>query len=400
MAAHMFQNLRILQFAFAEISVKIIPVLTTFVMAKYLPIYEFGRLALYVVTIELFFVAISNNASAVYRVQYFKKPSRMRAQLAQSAIQNSLLISLVIVAGLLISENTGIYLGLIVVALFRAITVVLLANFQCQRIASMYLWVNLAFVFIFVLSLWGFSVSGISILAWLKAMLVASLLQMLLAGVSSASRSVVHTKKVLPAVNKYMFLAGISFMPQAIGWWAKSGADRFQIEFLYGSSVLALYSLSYQFAALVILAANILNLAYVPDLNHSLKLKDRTKVRSVLQQNLILVGLISLIAIMAGWVILNNYYSEYETANIVFIEILASTTFFSASLLYINVYYFFLKQIKVAVVIAISALAQLLIAFLIGASTNIYVYSLAAIFVNILTFGYVYIDTRRLLNND
>lgn len=337
--------INILKFAISEGLAKLAPFLTTLYVAKLLTPDLFGRYTLIVVAFEILFILISFNIQATTRIDFFKEEPPTFKKTKQSHFQLSLIIACIACVSLLFFQGTDrvVLLVLLLSALLRTYSVFILAVFQCCQKVNYYVVVNVTFVCLLSFFTLLFLELGASYFSWAYAILGASTLQLLLAVKLYGFhrfRSLLCTSFDLNAL-KITIVPAALFMPQAIGWWLKNGAERFLIEKYLGAEVLGNYALTFQLSSLQIIGVTTLNLAIVPLVNKRLKEKNYQYVVALLAKIsiVILVGVV-VAYFLISWGIPFMYGSKYQLARELVPLFCLSNLFQALMLLYINVLYY------------------------------------------------------------
>jgi len=364
----MFIN--IVKYGMSEGLAKIAPFLTTMYVAKYLSPELFGKYSLLVVSFEIIFIFISFNVQATTRIDYFKEPHLEFFNIKQNHLVISILIASsvgVVCVFFLEQEFKFAFLLLILSALLRTITVLMLAIFQCSRDVNAYIYSNISFVLVLSLSTFVFVNLGASYFSWIYALLIASALQLILVMKIFGSKeaiSLLWPRAVTLESIKKTFIPAALFMPQAIGWWLKSGADRVLINKYLGTGVLGNYSLAFQIASVLILIMSTINLALVPFINENLKNKNIDYVLKILLFMPLGCIFFAICIYFFGIEVLNIFYSDsYALARNLFLFLCLSQLFQAVSMIYVNILYFENEGKFVAKVIFLGFLTQVIINF-------------------------------------
>jgi O-antigen/teichoic acid export membrane protein len=360
--------LNILKYGLSEGLAKLAPFLTTLYVAQFLEPELFGKYSLIVVMFEITFIIISFNIQATTRIDYFKESKTNFVILKQ----NHLIISCIFAGMGILSlfflerEDQIIVSILTLSALLRTSTVFILAIFQCSRKVNAYIYSNITFVFVLSLSIFVFLNFGASYHSWLFAMLIASLVQFLLVLKLHSFKEVkIYWPKAITYNSlKLAFIPAALFMPQAIGWWLKSGAERMIISDALGNSVLGVYSLALQFVSILFIYITVVNLAIVPEINKLMKSNNFKKMHRYLLINVAFLTFVSLLLpIISKEVIISFYPVSYLLASDYILLLTLASIPQAIMMLYINVLYFNNEGRYVAIVILLSFAIQTLINF-------------------------------------
>lgn len=355
--------LNILKYGVSEGLAKLAPFLTTLYVAKFLSPEMFGKYSLVIVLFEIFFILISFNIQATTRIDYFKESSLKFKHLKQNHFIISIVLASVGGGSLFFLEREDQFIVSIIIvsALLRTGSVFILAIFQCSKKVNAYIYSNIAFVFVLSLSIFVFLNMGSSYHSWLFAMLVASVVQFLLVlklyGVKSFK--LYWPEAITFRSLKFAFIPAVLFMPQAIGWWLKSGADRFLINEYLGSELLGNYSLAFQLASILIIFVSTINLAVVPLINENLKKRNIDYVLKILSLMGLCCTLFTVFLYFINIEILNALYEQtYPLAKEMMLYLCISNLFQAFLMIYINVLYFENKGMFVAKVIFLGFVLQ------------------------------------------
>jgi len=264
-------------------------------------------------------------------------------------------------------EEQFVLLILIVSALLRTFSVFILAIFQCSKKVNAYIYSNIIFVFVLAISVFMFVNLGASFYSWLYAMLIASSVQFILV---VKLHGLIAIKKYLPSSItfeslKVTFIPAALFMPQAIGWWLKSGAERIIIANGIGNAALGVYSLALQFSSILFIYVTVLNLAIVPEINRLMQRGDYKRTyRYLLACIVLLLILACALPFLGGFVIDKVYSSEYLLAKNYLLFLTIASVPQAIMMFYINILYFNKEGKFVATTILLSFSIQTLINFM------------------------------------
>ena len=340
----MYKN--ILKYGVSEGLAKLVPFLTALYIANYLSPELYGKYSLVVVSFEIIFILVSINIQATTRIDFFKQEPDDFNRIKQNHLSLSAFVGFSLIVGaLFLGGANGLLLSILVIsALMRSVSCFLQAIFQCSKRVNSYIFCNLIFVFSFSGGVILFVNLGGNYYSWLYAMLCASAVQLLIAlnmfGVAIFYKSFFPRELNLQAL-KYTFIPAILFMPQAVGWWLKSGADRAIISQQLGNAMLGNYSLAFQISSLILISAGIFNLAFVPELNKLIKTGERKKVSSLIIMGVTFFAGVTVFVTIAGQFILTNYFlADYGHVNDIFMLLCFSMLPQAIMLLLINILYY------------------------------------------------------------
>jgi len=361
--------LSILKYGISEGLAKLAPFLTTLYVAKYLSPELFGKYSLIVVLFEVIFIFVSFNIQATTRIDYFKETKKKFNLIKQNHIAISLLIAGICVLSVVFLPKSEQLIAIVLIfsALFRTGSVFILAIFQCSKKVNLYILSNITFVVILSLSVIVFLKLGYSYYSWLYGMLTASGIQFLLTLKLYGATSFLSfwPKKVTFRSLKWAFASAVLFMPQAIGWWFKSGADRFLINKYLGLELLGNYSLAFQLSSILIIFTTIVNLAVLPFINENLHKRNIVIVFKTLTLVAIFATLFAIALYFTSVGILNYFYKQqYAPAQGMIAYLCISNLFQAFIMIFINVLYYEGRGKYVAKLVFISFFLQFLINYL------------------------------------
>ncbi len=363
--------INILKYGVSEGLAKIAPFIISLYIAKLLTPEIFGLYSLIAVVFEIVFIIISFNIQATTRIDYFKEPQD-RFNLIK---QNHFVISLFFVflgffsIIFLDKENRLIMCAMIIVALIRSASVFILAILQCAKKVNQYVFANITFIFTLAISTFIFVNLGASYLSWLYGMVLASSIQFLtlLKLYGEKFFTLYRPRQISFNTLKLSFVPAALFMPQAVGWWLKSGADRAIISEVLGDSLLGQYALAFQFSSLLLVLVTVISLAFVPELNRLLTEDNKVKAKELTKFVTLFICLSVFCVIAFGYACINYFYLNKYPLSLSFFYLITVSMFPQALMLVnINVLYFSGEGKFVAKLIFISFLFQALINILVA----------------------------------
>lgn len=359
----------IVKYGLSEGVVKIAPFFVTLLVAGALSPGDFGKYSYFIVIYEVIFIFISFNIQATTRIDFFKSSKKSFYLIKQNHFVVSLFVCLIFLLASVFfeSEIRNALIILSLAALFRTGSVFILAVFQCEKSVNSYMLVSTAYAICLASLTLLFIEFGHSYLSWVYAILLASIIQFLIAmklkGFSNY-RGYLDNQLTFGTL-KIALVPALLFMPQAIGWWLKSGADRLLIFKYKGEALLGNYSLAFQFASILIIAISTINLVLVPKINENLKVGRLNYTLRILLVTSVFSVLLALILTVASNTIIDLYYSsEYPFANLYLPYLYFSNIIQALLMLYINVLYFEGEGKYVANIILFSFASQVVINFL------------------------------------
>ncbi|ACJ28349.1 Polysaccharide biosynthesis protein [Shewanella piezotolerans WP3] len=361
---------KIFKYGVSEGLAKLIPFATIFVFAHQFSSELVGTLTLLIVTVEILSIIVINNTAAVTRIDFFKFETdvlkkQLNTQLSNS-LTSSLLLLIIIVPILIYEEVSAYYYILLFVPCLRTYTTTSLALLQCRKETNQYLKAQVIFSITYLIVFAMLYKQGI--LSWIVALCVGLTLQAIYL---KATNTFVSFSKIVIVPKKdslNVALKGIAFMPQAIGWWLRSGAERYLIAFYLGVATLGQYALSVQISAIAVLFVTAINLAIVPEVNRHLSSgssKELLKINKIYRFTFILLFIAVLLLWFSGYSYLSAYYAEYAISKEILWIACLSTLFQSCSMVLMNELYFRGKAILVAKYVLICFIIQAGLQFLV-----------------------------------
>jgi O-antigen/teichoic acid export membrane protein len=356
------------KFAVSEVLAKIAPFLTTLYVAKFLSPELFGKYSLVIVMFEIIFILISFNIQATTRIDFFKETESSFSSIKQNHITITFIILGFFSVSLFFLETDQRFLLLLLLAcaLLRTFSVFIMAIFQCSKKVNSYVFSNIIFVLVLSIFIFMFVNLGMSYLSWIYSMFIASTVQLIVVINLFGGHSF---KKYLPkkiAVDslKKTLIPAALFMPQALGWWLKSGAERIIISDSLGNVVLGVYALAVQFASITFMYVTILNLALVPEINKLIQRRNFEEMHKyLLMSSFSIIIICALIGILGFFVIDQIYSYDYILAKNYLPFLLMASLPQAIMLIYINVLYFNKEGKFVATLVLASFSIQTMINF-------------------------------------
>jgi O-antigen/teichoic acid export membrane protein len=360
--------LNVLKFGLSEGLAKIAPFLTTLYVAKFLTPEFFGKYSLLIVLYEISFIFISFNIQATTRIDFFKESDASFNLIKKSHFLISFCAASLFSLGMLFFSDIDldIILLLTFASFFRTWSVFILAILQCSKRVSEYIYLNLVFVICLSLLTFIFLNMGFSFYSWLYAIAIASVVQAIVSiyMMKLENLNFLLSININKPVMKSTFITGILFMPQAIGWWLKTGADRLIISKYWGDGVLGYYALAFQLTSIVLMGITVLNLVLVPEINLCLKNKNASKLKKILYLTIMFITAISILLPFAGEFVISTYYGNDYSESINYLRWLIVPLYLQAILMVlINLLYFSGFTHIVAKVIVISFSLQVLLSY-------------------------------------
>jgi len=385
-------------FGLSEALTRITPFITVLFLATVLSVDDFGFISLLLVTYEIIFIIISNNIQATTKIDFFKLKKKELLNIKKNHLVNSVLLSSPVAASLYFFLDYPVKLSilLIVFSLARTYIIYILTMLQCGKKVLDYISIVSVYVFTFLIMLL-FSISE-GIYSWFIAMGFAYIAQLIFAFYKYRNQPflLVNYGVMSKPLMKASLYSGLLFMPQAIGWWMKTGVDRFLVNKFYGVEALASFSLAFQFSALLIMGVTALNLAIIPDLNSRLLSHNTKQAKKILWLGccVILLGVVLVLGI--GVFAIEYYYvGKFKSAGLLFPIFLLSIIPQCFVLLLTNVLYFTENKAFVAKSVLLVSVSQSLFNYIfidvLGLSGLIY----SALIFNSVLFFIIFYKTKK-----
>ncbi|KIO36125.1 oligosaccharide flippase family protein [Shewanella sp. cp20] len=392
-----------IKYAVSEGIAKLAPFITTLYVAKNISVEDFGRYSLIFVIYELFFILISFNIQATTRIDFFKLPRTkfLASKREHFIISFSLALFILIVSIIVGFEFKYILVMLVLSILMRCLSVFQLAVYQCERNASSYVISNLTFTISLSLITIFFVVFGFGYLSWLYGLLFASFLQLLVSCFLFKFTKV----KLYLALNrldfnadsfKSTFIMALLFLPQALGWWLKLGADRWIIESKVGTVTLGEYSLAFQFASVLLIAATVINLVLVPEINTCLKQNNFKRIKMFLYPATIFLAILAFVIYFVAREIVTIFYKVDYLNSIYYLKLLMFPFLVQSLILIVsNILYYFGQGGYMAKIILVTFSLQFLINFFFVDSFAVRGMVLISLFANIIVFLLIILKSKK-----
>lgn len=386
--------LNIIKYGLSEGIAKLAPFLTTLYVAKYLSPDLFGKYSLIVVMFEIVFIFISFNIQATTRIDYFKEEYEKFVRLKKNHFILSLFFALFGLTFVLFlgEEEQTILIILIVSALMRTFSVFIQAIFQCSKRVDAYILTNVSFVIVLSVTTYLLVNLGTSFYSWLYAILLASAVQLILAVKLYSFKGALSffPDTINCSALKETFIPAALFMPQAIGWWMKTGADRAIIFDALGDVALGQYALAFQLSSIIVLSVVIINLALVPEVNSLIQAKKLRKVRSILLLVSLFLFIISVLVPLISHGVISFWYSSEYVDSIPLLYLLALSLLPQGIMMvYINVLYYSNMGAFVAKLIFSSFLFQAIVNYFIVGSQGIEGIIVCSFVVNVIVMVWI-----------
>jgi len=269
---------------------KFLPFLLIPIMTAYLTPEEYGQLGLFAVTVNLMFITISFNSTAIINIDYFKEsPSAFKLTLMSCIQVSSTILCITSIVMMLTSKYFskifGIDEALINLAVFVAYFQVLLEIRQKIWISREKVW-TFGFVNASLTSL-TFALTCVTIILWELGLWgrVASIsLPVLLLGLYSyislkntyALNSYAGREKV---GNTIRF--GWSMFPQSIANWGKMGIDKLFLGWFLTIEDVGVYTVAFGLGGVVMVLSQAINNSFLPMSMGALSSNEPNKIRKM-----------------------------------------------------------------------------------------------------------------------
>lgn len=306
----------IVKFGVSEGLVKLAPIITVLFLANVLEKEKIGILAILVVAMEMLYILVSNNIQATTRVDFFKMPASLLIRKTYIKLQYSLitwlLFFLLSISAIFYFNLEIFYLFLLPVPFLKTLAQLKLSFYQCSKNSNSYLTMQVIYITTYVGTFLLLYQTGI--FAWAVSLLIATLSQSLLHNNHSYLKLIRVGVKVFKRDFRKLNLVvreGMAFLPQAIGWWARSALERYIVGLSFGLASLGVYSFSSQFSIILTFIVTAINLALLPEINTNIKNNNFKYVNKLYFK--VVVGLVTCCIIMTVLSILftKYFYSSY-----------------------------------------------------------------------------------------
>lgn len=394
----MFRN--ILQYGVSEGLAKLIPFAVTLYIAKNLPSEMFGKYSLILVMFEIVFLVVSFNIQATTRIDYFKKSKVdfVTTKGIHLAISGAITLAVPLFSYIFYNEYWWLVLYMASITYMRTLTALIQSIFQCSKRVIEYTTSNILFIVSLAISTMFFFQIGEFTYCWAYGMGVASVVQLSISIYQFGYRNVLEFFNIEPTVEKLRatFAAALLFMPQAIGWWLKTGADRAIISNGLGNGALGEYVLAYQFTSVILILTGTINLALVPVLNQLLKSKNHYRIGQLLVNSCVAILFLCGATLLVANIAITEYFgSEYSRSSSFLLPLVIELCLQALMLLPINILYYEGKGTYVAKLILISFSFQSMVNFLFIRSYGVYGLITCSIVINLFVLISVWRSSKK-----
>lgn len=389
--------LNIIQYAIAEGLSRLAPFLASFFLASKMSVNDFGFVSLFLVIYEILFIVISNNIQATTKIDFFKMNDNEFFSLKKSHFVNGLFLIIPSFVIIYFYFDYPFYIvsSLVVFSFVRSYISYILTMLQCKKLVNDYMLISAVYVIVFFIVLY-LSIS-LGVKAWFISIGVAYIIQLTFVYWKYKHQPfVLFNVGIVKKSFMYSSLySGLLFMPQAIGWWMKTGVDRFLVNEFFGVGSLASFSLGFQFSALVVMGVIAVNLAIVPELNLMLKNRDIRGVNKILLVGCAAVLFGSTVVFFIGNYAIEYYYSyKFDLAKEIFPLFMLSIIPQGLVLILTNVLYFSGHKVFVAKSVFFCSLMQVLVNCLFVEYLGLYGLIYSSIFFNVILLAFVFMKTK------
>lgn len=367
--------------------------LTSLMMAYFLSPEDFGELAIIFTLAEIFLIFVSNNAHAKARVRYFKIDTNDFESMVVSDLGNSILLAVAAFVLFIWIDAMSILLEffLLLAILFRVPGQIMMVEKQCTKSANNYVMLNLIFALVNFVSLSFFVIYKVGVSSWVFAYLLASVSQYVL--VVTWDKKYNLLKGLKSGFNKLEFGSGLMYLPMAISWSSKIAIERYTISYAVGLEALGTYAFAYQMASVVVILAQILNIALYPEIASRLK-ACVSPIRIILLALPVLILAATLVFFATKYLLISSEFSKFDNSLEYLALMLASASVQGMALIVFNIIYI-LDRERNAVMIIIGIFSLQPILYLILFSSSI-VTTYSVVFISFcIVVGLLFVSSLR-----
>ena len=303
----------------------------------------FGLLTLYLVTFELFTIFISNGINAEARINFFKLNNKNFKRTNLIHLFNSLLACFIIIIIGSIAFTDSLYeiVLLSISAFFRSIFLLTLAMLQCKEIAKSYFKLNISYTVLFNSLFIFFLFLNFKIFAWIYALTISysitSLICVKFYFKEYFKNFIFFSKKEI----KNQFFSGLIFFPQAIGFWLRTGSERYYLSIFATMSILGAYAFNFQLSLPIVIFGNAINIYLTPIIANLLKSNQNKDIFRLLKKYARLTISTSIIFVFIAFIISKYFFYEkyYDSFNMT-LWLTMVNLFYVLILLFLNPLYY------------------------------------------------------------
>ena len=303
----------------------------------------FGLLTLYLVTFELFTIFISNGINAEARINFFKLNNKNFKRTNLIHLFNSLLACFIIIIIGSIAFTDSLYeiVLLSISAFFRSIFLLTLAMLQCKEIAKSYFKLNISYTVLFNSLFIFFLFLNFKIFAWIYALTISysitSLICVKFYFKEYFKNFIFFSKKEI----KNQFFSGLIFFPQAIGFWLRTGSERYYLSIFATMSILGAYAFNFQLSLPIVIFGNAINIYLTPIIANLVKSNQNKDIFRLLKKYARLTISTSIIFVFIAFIISKYFFYEkyYDSFNMT-LWLTMVNLFYVLILLFLNPLYY------------------------------------------------------------
>jgi O-antigen/teichoic acid export membrane protein len=303
----------------------------------------FGLLTLYLVTFELFTIFISNGINAEARINFFKLNNKNFKRTNLIHLFNSLLACFIIIIIGSIAFTDSLYeiVLLSISAFFRSIFLLTLAMLQCKEIAKSYFKLNISYTVLFNSLFIFFLFFNFKIFAWIYALTISysitSLICVKFYFKEYFKNFIFFSKKEI----KNQFFSGLIFFPQAIGFWLRTGSERYYLSIFATMSILGAYAFNFQLSLPIVIFGNAINIYLTPIIANLVKSNQNKDIFRLLKKYARLTISTSIIFVFIAFIISKYFFYEkyYDSFNMT-LWLTMVNLFYVLILLFLNPLYY------------------------------------------------------------
>ena len=303
----------------------------------------FGLLTLYLVTFELFTIFISNGINAEARINFFKLNNKNFKRTNLIHLFNSLLACFIIIIIGSIAFTDSLYeiVLLSISAFFRSIFLLTLAMLQCKEIAKSYFKLNISYTVLFNSLFIFFLFLNFKIFAWIYALTISysitSLICVKFYFKEYFKNFIFFSKKEI----KNQFFSGLIFFPQAIGFWLRTGSERYYLSIFATMSILGAYAFNFQLSLPIVIFGNAINIYLTPIIANLVKSNQNKDIFRLLKKYARLTLSTSIIFVFIAFIISKYFfYEKYYDSFSMTLWLTMVNLFYVLILLFLNPLYY------------------------------------------------------------
>ena len=359
----------------------------------------FGLLTLDLVTFELFTIVVSNGINAESRINFFKLNVREYQRANLIHVFNSFIACFVIVViGFILYPDKLFEIFLLSISAFcRSIFLLALATLQCNEIAKGYFKLNISYTFLFNCLFLCFLFLNLEIFAWLYALsisyVIISLICLKFYFKEYFGNALLFSTKEM----RSQFSSGLVFFPQAVGFWLRTGSERFYLSIFTTLSILGTYAFNFQLALPIVIFGNAINIYLTPIIANLVKNNKKTDVLKIVQKYALMTAYISIIFVVMAFIVSRYFfYEKYYDSFSMTVWLTVVNLFYVLILLFLNPLYYMGEKTTVSKIIFIYGIFLASLNYFIIKYFSVYDLISFNLVTNIVVFliAYFYLKTR------